>query len=69
MSTSAGVIPASANAFGPLTAAAVVVMSVIDAIEWCVVPPGGTPYVHRSVRQRAGAVFGREDDRSNRRRR
>jgi hypothetical protein len=33
MSTSAGVMPASLNALGPLTAAAVRVMSAIDAIE------------------------------------
>jgi hypothetical protein len=39
MSTSAGVIPASANAFGPLNAAAVTVMSDMPWIEWCVVPP------------------------------
>ena len=38
-STSDAVIPASANAFGPLTAAAVTVMSAIPWIEWCVVPP------------------------------
>jgi hypothetical protein len=39
MSTSLGETPASANAFGPLTAAAVRVMSAIAAMEWCVVPP------------------------------
>ena len=54
MSTSLGVIPASANALGPLTAAAVRVMSSIAAIEWCVVPPAAPrTYTGRCGRSRA----------------
>ena len=54
MSTSAGVMPASANAFGPLTAAAVRVMSAIALIEWCVLPPAAPrTYTGRCARSRA----------------
>ena len=64
VSTSAGVIPASANAFGPVTAPAVTVRSGIPWIEWWVIPAAAPRTCTGRCGEIAGPVLGGEDDRA-----